>query len=210
VSINKVPLAAIALAGGKSSRMGTDKALLEIDKKPLLLKICEVAQACGAEPICIVTPWQERYQSLTLPKCEFISETLTHSPLTGFALGLAYLADFPLEWVLLLACDLPNLKSEVIKLWSWELINIPPQAIAYLPKTSTNLNHPWEPLCGFYRVSCLPSLQAHIQTGNYSFQTWLSQSEVIEIPDLNPQMLFNCNTPEDYELIKKSSAKKTA
>jgi molybdopterin-guanine dinucleotide biosynthesis protein A len=31
--------------------MGTDKALLEINGAPLLQKICEVAQVCGANPI---------------------------------------------------------------------------------------------------------------------------------------------------------------
>lgn len=203
MSVNKVKLAAIALAGGKSSRMGTDKALLEVDKKPLLVRICGLAQACGAEPICIVTPWQERYQSLDLPRCEFIHETHPHSSLTGFALGLSHLADFSLEWVLLLACDLPNLKPEVIKSWAGQLITLPREAIAYLPKS----NKRWEPLCGFYRVSCLLSLQAHIQGGNYSFQAWLAQNEVIEIRNSNSQMLFNCNTPKDYELVKNQQQK---
>ena len=134
-----ISLGAIALAGGMSSRMGTDKALLEINGAPLLQKICEVAQVCGANPIYIITPWQERYQSIALPQgCHFIHESEPKSPLTGFALGLscffeAFLkAGLKTDWILLLACDLPNLKSDVIKLWSQELINLPPEAIAYL------------------------------------------------------------------------------
>jgi molybdenum cofactor guanylyltransferase len=201
-----INLGAIALAGGKSSRMGRDKALLEINGMPLLQKICEVAQHCGADPIYIITPWQDRYKSITLPdECDFITETEPQSPLTGFALGLSYFskADLKTDWVLLLACDLPNLKSDALKSWTDELITLPSEAIAYLPK-SLNI---WEPLCGFYRTSCLESLEAYIQTGEYSFQAWLSQSVVVEIPNVEMQMLFNCNTPDDYQLVENSTEK---
>jgi len=203
-----INLGAIALAGGKSSRMGRDKALLEINGKPLLQKICEVASDCGADPIYIITPWQDRYKSITLPpECDYITETQPQSTLTGFALGLscffeAFLkAGIKTDWILLLACDLPNLKSDVIKLWSQELINLPPEAIAYLPRNPKG----WEPMCGFYRSSCAQSLGTYIQTGQYSFQGWLSQSLVMEIPDVDPEMLFNCNTAEDYIRAQKNS-----
>jgi molybdenum cofactor guanylyltransferase len=199
-----ISLGAIALAGGKSSRMGTDKALLEINGSPLLQKVCEIAQVCGANPIYIITPWQERYQSIALPQeCHFIHESEPQSPLTGFALGLSYFLNSGLktDWILLLACDLPNLKSDVIKLWSQELINLPSEAIAYLPRNSKG----WEPMCGFYHSSCAQSLETYIQTGQYSFQGWLSQCLVMEIPDVNPEMLFNCNTAEDYLWVQKNS-----
>jgi molybdenum cofactor guanylyltransferase len=198
-----INLGAIALAGGKSSRMGRDKALLEINGKPLLQKICEVAQYSGADPIYIITPWQEKYKSIALPsKCNFINETEPQSPLTGFALGLSYFlkADLKIDWVLLLAIDLPNLRPDELKSWAEELINLPSEAIAYLPKSLK-----WEPLCGFYRTSCLESLEAYIQNGEYSFQSWLSQSVVAEIPNVDLQMLFNCNTPDDYQLAEKNS-----
>jgi len=206
-----INLGAIALAGGKSSRMGRDKALLEINGKSLLQKICEAAQDCGADPIYIITPWQDRYKSINLPlECNFIPETEPQSPLTGFALGLSYFskADLKTDWVLLLACDLPNINPNVIKSWAERLITLPSQAIAYLPKTSgTSNTKVWEPLCGFYRISCLESLKAYIQTGEYSFQGWLVKSVVAEIPNVDKQILFNCNTPDDYESVEKLSEK---
>jgi molybdenum cofactor guanylyltransferase len=195
-------LGAIALAGGKSLRMGTDKALLEINGKLLLQKICEVAADCEADPIGIVTPWQERYKSIPLPpQCQFIPESAPKSPITGFALGLSYFQRMNLKnnWILLLACDLPNLKSEVIKLWVKDLSTLPVEAIAYLPRN----NKGWEPLCGFYRPSCYESLIKYIKSGKNSLQGWLSQSLVIEIPKVDPQMLFNCNTTTDYLLTKR-------
>jgi molybdenum cofactor guanylyltransferase len=194
-----ISLGAIALAGGKSSRMGADKALLEINGSPLLQKVCEIAQVCGANPIYIITPWQERYQSIALPQeCRFIYEPEPKSPLTGFALGLSFLKT---DWILLLACDLPNLKSDVIKLWVDSLSTLPSEAIAYLPRNSKG----WEPMCGFYRCNCAQSLGTYIQTGQFSFQGWLSQSVVTEIPNIDPQMLFNCNTTEDYQWVQKNS-----
>jgi len=192
-----ISLGAIALSGGKSSRMGQDKALLEIAGKTLLQKTCEVAQTCDANPILIITPWQERYKSISLPRqCCFIPELNPQSPLTGFALGLSFIET---DWVLLLACDLPNLQSEIVKTWSQELVNLPSEAIAYLPKHSKG----WEPLCGFYRSSCVESLKSYIQTGKYSFQDWLGRSLVIEIPNIDPQMLLNCNTLDDFLIAKK-------
>lgn len=185
-------LGAIILAGGKSLRMGQDKALLAINGKTLLENTCEIAKACEASPILIVTPWTERYKSLKLlQECEFINESFPKSPLSGFALGLSKLKT---DWVLLLACDLPKLRSDVIKVWSQKLGALPPEAIAYLPKQIKG----WEPLCGFYRCSCLAKLEAYIKKGEYSFQGWLVQSVVIEIPEINSQILFNCNTPLDY------------
>ncbi|AFY72194.1 molybdopterin-guanine dinucleotide biosynthesis protein A [Synechococcus sp. PCC 7502] len=191
-----VSLGAIALAGGKSSRMATDKALLEINGKPLLQKVCEVAQACGANPILVITPWQKKYKFLNLPlESKFIHEPAPQSPLSGFTLGLSNLKT---DWVLLLACDLPQLKSDVIQAWSQNLANLPSQAIAFLPKHSKG----WEPLCGFYRCSCLESLESYRQKGKYSFQDWLYASRVIEIPHVDPEMLFNCNTPTEYAQVK--------
>nr|WP_317108836.1 NTP transferase domain-containing protein [Chroococcidiopsis sp. SAG 2025] len=66
-------LSSIVLAGGKSSRMGRDKALLPVDGVPLLQKVCEVAIAL-CDRVYVVTPWQERYQHLLPVGCEFIRE----------------------------------------------------------------------------------------------------------------------------------------
>jgi molybdopterin-guanine dinucleotide biosynthesis protein A len=66
-------LTAIVLAGGKSSRMGQDKALIPIQGVPLLQRVCRIAETC-ADRVYVVTPWPERYQHLILPRCQFIQE----------------------------------------------------------------------------------------------------------------------------------------
>ncbi|MDZ4875842.1 MAG: Molybdenum cofactor guanylyltransferase [Chroococcidiopsis cubana SAG 39.79] len=52
---------------------------------------------------------------------------ITNSPLTGFAQGLIHVQT---EWVLLLACDLPCLRLEVLQDWTRELVEMPKEAIA--------------------------------------------------------------------------------
>lgn len=190
------PLSALILAGGQSSRMGRDKALISVGGIPLLRQVYGVARQCT--PLTyIVTPWPDRYRSILPEPALFIREvplpgkTQSIGPLGGFAQGLAQIET---GWVLLLACDLPNLKAQVLQGWQDSLTAVPEGAIACLPR------HPkgWEPLCGFYRRDCLSALTAFIQQGGRSFQTWLSSQVVLELPLGDPSMLLNCNTPDDF------------
>lgn len=196
---------AIVLAGGRSTRMGQDKALIQVGGQPLLRRTCEVAQTCAAE-VLVVTPWGDRYQDAIPPGCRLVAEVRSgqqcleaaeesHGPLLGFAQGLL---EVKTEWALLLACDLPRLGAVTLKGWMDLLENVPEEAIALLPR------HPkgWEPLCGFYRRSALPSLERWIQQGGRSFQRWLTQEQVEPLPVADFSVLFNCNTPEDLAQVR--------
>lgn len=194
-TVVSIPLSAIVLAGGKSSRMGKDKALLPIQGVPLLRLVCDIASAL-CDPVYVVTPWQERYQDLVPATCQFIREVpLPHGPLVGFAQGLAQVQT---DWVLLLACDLPRLRVEVLQDWAARLNSVE-EPIALL----THHAKGWDPLCGFYRRSCLPALTDYINQGGRSFQHWLAQHPVQVLPLPDAQMLFNCNTPADLASLEK-------
>jgi molybdopterin-guanine dinucleotide biosynthesis protein A len=197
-----VSLSVIVLAGGQSSRMGRDKALIVLQGIPLLRQVCEVALNFAGQ-VYVVTPWLERYQDILPNACHVIrevplpGETKPHGPLVGFAQGLAQVET---DWVLLLACDLPQLQVEVLQRWASGLEKTQEDAIALLPR------HPkgWEPLCGFYRRQCLPLLTEFINQGGRSFQSWLAQHPVQELPVSDTQVLFNCNTPADLERIEQA------
>ena len=197
-----VSLSAIVLAGGQSSRLGRDKALITLQGVPLLRQVCEVALNC-ASPVYVVTSWPERYQDILPDACRVIQEvplpgeTQSHGPLVAFAQGLAHVET---DWVLLLACDLPQLQVKVLQGWVTGLEKTVEEAIALLPRQAKG----WEPLCGFYRRQCLPILTTYINEGGRSFQGWLAQHPVQELPVSNTQVLFNCNTPADLELVKDS------
>lgn len=203
----KAHLTAIVLAGGRSSRMGQDKALLQVGNVPMLQHVCQVAQQC-TNSVYVVTPWVERYRQIVGEPVQFIREQHSpdkffaqHGPLVGFAQGLAYIQTQSenaqiSEWVLLLACDLPDVNADLLQGWMKQLPQADESTIALLPRHSHGF---WEPLCGFYRSRCLSSLEDFIPGGGRSFQRWLSHQKVQELSLPSPKMLFNCNTPDDLE-----------
>lgn len=193
-------ITALILAGGQSSRMGTDKALLTWDNQTLLSQTCQIAAECSSS-VYVVTPWLDRYRDILPPGCKLIEEQLvlpdrnSNSPLIGFAQGLRQVTS---KWVLLLPCDLPLLSSFQIKQWFPYLATVLSTEIALLPRHFKG----WEPLCGFYRRSCLPLLETYIAAGGKSFQGWLTLHKVRELPVDDRQILFNCNTPQDLRIAR--------
>lgn len=201
--LSRVSLAAIVLAGGQSSRMGQDKALIAVKGLPLLRQVCELATQL-ASPVYVVTPWTERYEKIVPSGCQLIREvsmpgegkTRTQGPLVGLAQGLRQVKT---EWVLALACDLPRLEQAEVQRWIGKLPEVSPDAIALLPRHQQGW---WEPLCGFYRRRTLPLMEAYIAGGGRSFQGWLAQHPVEELQLSDREMLFNCNTPADLEQLQ--------
>ncbi|MEM9271905.1 MAG: molybdenum cofactor guanylyltransferase [Cyanobacteria bacterium P01_F01_bin.143] len=197
MSKEKQLLTAIVLAGGQSSRMGQDKALLTMRKQSLLSYVCNVAQE-SVNWVYIVTPWVEKYRNIVdLSSVYWVQEILvdpetkSNCPLIGFYQGLEIVKT---EWVLLLACDLPRLNSDEITRWCATLKDVPPEAIALLPRHAKG----WEPLCGFYRTNCRSSIQDYLERGGRSFQHWLQENTVMELAVRDRSILFNCNTPQDW------------
>jgi len=190
-------IAVIVLAGGQSSRMGTDKAMLEIEGKFLLQRVCEVA-AFLTSSVYVLTAWPDRYRSALTPECQFLLEySPGNGPLVALTQGLTEIAA---EWILLLACDLPLLDADIIQNWADRLTEVPPSTLAVVPYQNAR----WEPLCGFYRKQSLSSLQRFIEKGGRSFQVWLSQIPTIPIAvgETEAVMLSNCNTLEEFEQLK--------
>ena len=189
-------LAVLILAGGASRRMGQDKALLELEGIPLLRRTWNIACTL-TDAVWVATSRPEQYQVLLPSSARWIQEnppvpdTLPPGPLVAFTRALPQIEA---DWILLLACDLPALRPDVLQQWREMLPEVSPDAIAYLPRATQG----WEPLCGFYRRTSLSSLQTHVGAGKRSFQEWLNQQTVQAIPSLPPGMLINCNTPEDW------------
>jgi molybdopterin-guanine dinucleotide biosynthesis protein A len=200
----------IILAGGQSSRMGRDKALITVEGIPLLQRTCEIALQCASQ-VFVVTSSTRNYSKVVPDRCYVIQERLLpgeskpQGPLIGFTQGLIQIET---EWVLLLACDLPRLNKTILQRWGEQLIGID-GAIALLPQGEKG----WEPLCGFYQTACLASLTQFIDQGGRSLQAWLAEVPVEAIQfstelDKNCQeraMLFNCNTPEDLWKVTNNS-----
>ncbi len=188
-------LTALILAGGRSRRMGRDKALLPLHGHPLIHHLHAAAYHCTPR-VTILTPWPDRYRSLLPPDTRFILESTAPEgkppgPLTAFAQALPQLHT---DWVLLLACDLPHLTGPTLQQWASLLPHLDADVTAYLPQSPKG----WEPLCGFYRGTCLGSLESAISQGHRSFQSWLTAVSVQAIPDVPLDQLLNCNTPDQW------------
>src|SRR3989441_2918291 len=98
-------VAGFILAGGVSSRMGRDKALLEIGGVPLLVRTARLIEPLVAAVTVIGSP--ERYASLDL---RVIPDAVAGvGPLGGIATALRFSAS---AWNLVLGCDLPYLTAK--------------------------------------------------------------------------------------------------
>ena len=162
-------VSSLILAGGKSSRMCQDKALLRIKGKTLLTQIYEVAQEC-TEEVYLITPFQQKYASFLPDDCLFIPESQPfQGPLIALTKALNYLNS---EWVLVLACDLPLLTATEVKIWLQYLPTLSAKTVAFLPRHAKG----WECLCGFYRLSYLAELPKLTAQGYTSLQKWLKKS----------------------------------
>lgn len=187
---------ALVLAGGKSSRMSQDKALIPWEGIPMLTRVTQTAAAC-CQQVYILTPWPSRYLGVVSQCDQFLEESNPgQGPLVALSQGFTHIASKnPLDWILLLACDLPCLQTKLIQTWITQLSDLAPETLALVPQQKGR----WEPLCGFYRLGAQQNLQNFIQQGGHSFQVWLSQLPAKPLPvgTLEAKMLWNCNTPED-------------
>jgi molybdopterin-guanine dinucleotide biosynthesis protein A len=194
ITYPKIEITAIILAGGRSSRMGQDKALIPVGSMPLLTQICDLALCCATK-VYVVAPWIKRYESIVPSQCVLLEE---NPPFTGpLVCFYKVLSLVQTEWVLLLACDLPFLTPSEVQNWANLLSSLSQKTIALVPR----IDDLWHPLSAFYRSSCRLSLENYIGAGGTSFQNWLDESSVEVLKVTNPQVLFNCNTPEDLEII---------
>lgn len=105
----ELDLDVIILAGGKSRRMGSDKAGIELGGKSLLKHAMDNARSWGAKRILVAGPPRPWLQA------EYISDPPGYEPssLLGFYAG--FLASGS-PWSLVIGCDMPFLSREVVEL----------------------------------------------------------------------------------------------
>jgi molybdopterin-guanine dinucleotide biosynthesis protein A len=105
-----LPISGYILAGGRSSRMGTDKSLLQLTGKPLIAHaIAKLHQVCADIHILSANPALAAYAPLVPdlhPNC---------GPVGGIEAALAHSTH---DWNLILAVDLPFLPAAVLHHWA--------------------------------------------------------------------------------------------
>lgn len=179
------------LAGGKSSRMGTDKALLDIKGENFIERICkeldffeEKIIARGSRSDIKDIFWDiipDRYPE--------------RGPIGGLHAALFACKSDALFCV---SCDMPLLQKTLAK----ELCGYMKEGVdAVIAVTEDGRKHP---LCGVYRKSMLSVLEEQILAGNNRMMATLDKMRVeyVTLDHRNSQQLKNINTPEEYMAIK--------
>lgn len=183
---------AIILAGGKSSRMGKAKALLEFDGEPLIAHLARGLKALFDEIIIVAAPGQE------LPPLEATlarDEVAYQGPVGGMAYGLKAASG---EICFVTSCDVAFLNAPLISY----LVAQTPSHDVVVPYWEER----FQPLHAVYRRSVLPLLEGQLERRElrpiYLFDKVRTlKIGADEIRRLDPDGLsfLNMNTPADYE-----------
>jgi molybdopterin-guanine dinucleotide biosynthesis protein A len=186
------------LTGGRSSRMGQDKALLEVDGRPLIKIVAANVQRALGEVTLVGS--SAKYGSLGIPVIEDIHPGL--GPLAGIHAALRH-SRKPL--VLVVGCDMPFLNAQFLE----RLAQI--AAVADSEVTvAESVDYGLESLCAVYNQSTLPHVEEALERRELKIAMLYEKVRVRKLSaeecrPFNPQgVLFsNVNTPQDFELARR-------
>lgn len=177
-------------AGGKSSRMGTDKSFVLFNGRPMIEHVIEKVADLGSELI-LITNKPDEYGHLGLP---MFSDILPEKgPLGGIFTAVTQAQN---PHTLIVACDMPWLNRDLLNYQ----IGLRYEADVIVPRWQ---KFP-EPLHAIYSKTCLPAIEANLQadklkiTGFFgSVQVRFVDREEVEQFDADGRSFRNVNTPQD-------------
>lgn len=186
----------VILAGGASSRMGSNKALLLHQGGRLIEKIY-LTLAGLFEEVLIVTNTPELYRFLPCRKVADIHPG--QGVMSGIHAGLAQSGE---SAIFVVACDMPHLKGELIR----HLVSLAEGVDVVMPVSAGG----FEPVHALYRKECLSALEELLQNADNSrMVALLTRVRVREVPPqeltaFDPDFISfdNINTPEDYYRLR--------
>ena len=187
-------IAGVILAGGKSIRMGRNKALLPYNGKPLIESVYRV-MAELFEQVAVVTNNPEAYAFLPCRKIPDIHVGM--GSIAGIHAGLAW---SPEERIFVVGCDMPFLEKELIR----HLAALSVDESGVIPCTPGG----FEPLHAVYAKRLLPLLDEALQADRKRIIDLVPLMEVkvlpaAEVAAISPQFrsFINLNTPEDFNAL---------
>ena len=183
---------AIIFAGGKSSRMGTNKALLPFGKEETLIAY----QCTKLQNIFQQISISAKEDIFSLP-CSVITDIYRDSsPLVGI---ISIFETMPeLEEVFILSVDAPFVDEHIIT----PIMEANENAVDVIVAKSPN---GIQPLCGLYKRSILPFAKAQYKKGNHKLQDLLALVNTKNIVFENNLPFSNLNHPKEYEEALKLS-----
>ncbi len=203
--------AGIVLAGGRSTRMGRDKASLQIGGQTMLGRVISTLRSM---PMCrmVIVVAAEDQQLPELPGSVVVARDRSPNcgPLEGFATGLVELrkqakAPTPIERCFLTSCDAPFLACEFVDAMMFKCRDAIDAAVPM------HNGYP-QPLAAAYSVSVLPIVEELLRGGIRSLtsifprvRTEHVDSEFLRQADPELLSLRNINTAEDFEWAERTA-----
>ena len=192
------------LAGGKSARMRTDKAFLQIDGESFLARAVKTLATAGANPVKIVLNKTQTNFIERLPdRFPHIFDIYENRGALG---GIhAALLDCRNGWVIILAVDLPFVTSEAIE----NLARIACSSKDFPAVVPMQIYGRPQPLCAVYRAEhCLPKLENLLSKNTSS-----SVRDFLELvptrfvgqnvlaTNTGEDLFFNVNCQSDFQML---------
>lgn len=193
----------VVLAGGRSRRMGADKALLELEGTPLISRSARLLQQI-ADPVLIACGEEEReeyrFLNLTLIPDRYPGQ----GPLAGLH---AALLESRTVWIAALACDLPFVPEPLLRDMASLAADADARSAGLQAIVPVNAAGKVQPLLALYHRSVLPGLEQALMNGKLRVMDWLDglavhyvrSGDYLEDPLAFEAGLLNMNTPSDYQ-----------
>ena len=190
--------AAIILSGGKSSRMGTNKALLKINEKTNIERIADTLKPLF-DDIILVTNNPESYEFLGLKMVKDHYPGM--GPLAGVHAGLTH-SNYDVN--VIIACDMPFVSGELAQ----TLVHLCSHYDAVIPV----INGIQHPLFAVFKKEIAGEVSGSIEEGTLRMKHLLNRLQVLYVTEKELQsnshfdlekVFFNMNHPNEYEDAKK-------
>jgi molybdopterin-guanine dinucleotide biosynthesis protein A len=193
---DKKKISGIILAGGKSARMGQNKAFIEIEGIPIIHRIHSLFETLFEETI-IVTNQKDLFQNFT--SRVVVDIIPNRGVLGGLYTGLTYSI---FHYSFFVACDMPFLNGRLIEFLTDQIRD---REDVVVPKTKDGL----QPLHAIYSKNCLGPIKELIDTEQFKaidfypmVKVRVVEEEMFLDLDLKRESFINVNTPAELQMVK--------
>ena len=195
------PLYGLILAGGRSSRMGRDKALLAYHGKPQIEWTAERARLV-CERVYLSVRGDQAGDPARAQLPQIVDRVTDKGPIAGIMAAQAHAPDA--AW-LALACDLPFIDEDTLR----HLVAARDPARVATAYRSTHDGLP-EPLCAIFEPKSRALIEAYVASGKDCPRKFLIRSDALLIDQPHPRALDNINTADEFRAASAELAGKRA
>lgn len=166
------------LAGGASTRFGSDKALAIWRGRSLIEQTLDALRERTDDLVICGRAWPRVHMLNDRPHAGI-------GPLGGLSVALHHARETGHDWVLCAPLDVVPLVANLTHLKEWDAATVIAEQRAV----------------GLWPVSLADSLDTYLASGQRSIRSWIESSGALEIPEIEP--MFNINRPSDLDALRR-------